>query len=121
MSDLSNKITDKIIRLYTRLKSLKENLPDKTTTIDEKYVWEYHLIINDLEKITTSDLSEFKVPDSEIEPLLSSFNTLTGEKNYTKKRFCDKNFLLAKLDAILDYFQITHLSQEKPTIGFKKE
>ncbi|MBU1809367.1 MAG: hypothetical protein KJ661_07420 [Candidatus Omnitrophica bacterium] len=114
-------INDKILRLYTRLNSLKQNLPDKTTIVNEKYVNEYHSITADLEKIINSDLSEFKVGDGEIRPFLSSYNYIGGVKNYTKDRFCDRSFLLAKLDALLSYFQFKYLSQEKRTIGFKKE
>lgn len=114
-----DKADDKILRLYTRLNSLKENLPVKTTIISEKYVREYHSIVDDLEKITNSDLIEFKISEAEIKPWLSSYNYITGEKNYTSEKFCDRSFLLVKLDALLGYFQIKYLSQEKRTIGFK--
>jgi hypothetical protein len=110
---------DKIIRLYTRLNSLKQNLP-KSTTCHEKYVGEYHSIVQELEGATKLDLAEFRIPDGEVKPLLASFNYLSGEKKYTAERFCDKNFLLTKLDALLNYFQIKYLSEPKRTIGFKQ-
>jgi len=111
---------DKIIRLYSRLDSLKQNLPANTLIINEKYVLEYHLIVDELSKITNSELSEFKIGDNEIKHRLISSNHRTKETNYSKERYCDRNFLLAKLDALLSYFQIKYLSQEKRTIGFKK-
>ena len=114
-----NDVNDKILRLYTRLNSLKQNLP-ANSSVKEKYVREYHSIVQELESTTKLPLAEFKIADGEVKPLLASYNGMTGEKNYTKERFCDKSFLLAKLDALLGYFQIKYLSEEKRTIGFKQ-
>lgn len=110
---------DKIIRLYTRLESLKKNLPQDGRT-HERYIREYHLIVQELENIAKLDLSEFKVAEGEIGPLLASYSYLSGEKHYTKERFCDREFLLAKLDALLGYFQIKYFTEHKRTIGFKQ-
>lgn len=100
---------DKILRLYTRLDSLKRNLPQYSIySINEEYVREYHSIVQELENTTKLDLAEFKIPEMKI-----SFST--------REKFCDKSLFSAKLDALLGYFQIKYLSREKPTIGFKKE
>lgn len=111
-----NDMADKIIRLYSRLTSLKENLP---SSVEEKYVRDYHSIVDELEKITSSNLSEFRLPEGEVRSRITSGNYLTGEKKYSKNRYCDKNFLLAKLDALLGYFQFRYLSEKKEEIGFK--
>lgn len=107
---------EKILRVYTRLDSLKKNLP-KPQTIHEKYVREYHSIVDELEKITSSDLAEFKVPDAEIKP---HSNYIRKEIRYSRDKYCERSFLLAKLDGLLGYFQIKYLSEEKREIGFKR-
>lgn len=115
-----NDVNDKIIRLYTRLNSLKQNLPQHSS-IKEKYVREYHSAVQELESTTKLDLAEFKIANGEVKPLLASSNGITGEENYTGERFCDKSFLLTKLDALLSYFQIKYLTKEKSIMGFEKE
>ena len=109
---------DRIVRLYSRLTSLKQNLP-VGANIAAQYINEYHSILLELQKIT-SDLSEFFVPEGDISPVVTSFNYRTGKKFYSEKLFCERSFLLIKLDGLLGYFQIKYLSEEKPTIGFNR-
>lgn len=108
---------DKILRLYTRLVALKDNLPTRAD-VEEKYVREYHSILSDLESEIKTDLSEFKVPESEIDPTVVSWNMLSGDTTYSKDRYCDKPILLGKLDSVLSYFKIRYLSEPTPKIGF---
>ena len=113
-----------ILRAYSRLVALKQNLP-KNYDIHEKYVRDYHEIVDLLARETNSSLDEFKVPESEIQhrvtsswPSILSIGQKAG-KTYSKDRYCERALLLSKLDALLSYFQIKYLSQEKPEIGFR--
>lgn len=110
-------VSDKILRLYTRLNSLKQNSP-VSINVDEKYVKEYHLIIKELQDSTQSDLAEFLISEGEVAPIVRSFNRRTREKDYSRSRYCERSFLLTKLDALLSYFQIKYLSKEKQEFGF---
>jgi len=96
---------DKILRAYTRLKGIKDNLPEKTS-IRVHHVTDYHDIINSLEKELDLSLSEFRIPETEI------FETQLTIK------VCMKSFFMSKLDALLSYFELRFLSAEEPEIGF---
>lgn len=115
---------DQYVRLYSRLHSLKANLPENKY-ISENYVQEYHIIIDDLSKAATIELSEFKIPPSEIKPsIIGNKANITGElswvqeSSYSETRYCERNIILSKMDALLMYFQISN-SKEKESIGFK--
>ena|SRR3989338_1661033 len=109
---------DKIIRLYSRLKSLRDNLPQHDI-LHERYVNEYHGILVELQKVATLDLSEFRIPDGELKRRVISGNYVTGEVKYSNERECAKHYFLAKIDAILGYFEIKFSSkEEEKRIGF---
>lgn len=115
---------DKILRAYTRLKSLKDNLP-QTYDVHEKYIQEYHEIVDLLTEETGNSLNEFKVPDKELERKITSMwpsIPYTGQKagkRYSKERRCERDVLLTKLDALLSYFEFKYLSERRTEIGFK--
>ena len=121
---------DNIIRVYTRLLGLKNNLPKDCFGIKENYVNDYHQIVDILARETEISLDEFMVPDQEMENKMTSCwpdNEFFGQKagaKYSKDRYCERELFLSKLDALLSYFQIKYLSGDKPQeIGFdiKKE
>jgi len=115
---------DKILRAYTRLKSLKDNLP-QGYDIHEKYVQEYHEIVNLLSEETATPLEEFKVSDGELERKVTSawrsipYLKQKAGRTYSEERRCEKNVLVAKMDALLSYFEFKYLSEKKIEIGFK--
>lgn len=109
---------DELIRLYSRLNSLKTNLPSDHMT-HVKYVTEYHDIISNLENVTKTSLEEFKITSNEIQPYSYGGNYVTGENYYTEDSFCEKQFFLSKIDALLSYFSLTYLGKEQPKIGFQ--
>jgi len=109
---------DKILRAYTRLVALKENLLSRHD-IHEKYIKDYHEIVDVLSSEAHTSLGEFRIPAHEIKPILTGGNYLTGEKFYSKDNYCERTLFLSKLDALLSYFQIKYLSKEKQEIGFK--
>jgi len=96
---------DKILRAYTRLKGIKNNLPEEEL-IPWYHIRDYHEIIDSLEKETSFTLPEFRIPETEI-------------KTFGKIEGCVNSFFMSKLDALLSYFEFKYLSEKKIEIGFK--
>jgi len=110
--------TDKILRAYTRLKSLREKMPPKGAFyINERFVKEYHEIISSLEQEAGSSLDEFRIPSADIKK--AWIGSSGGRDFYTKDNTCNIELFLSKIDALLSYFELRFLSKEKPDIGFK--
>ena len=112
---------DTLARAYAMLSSLRKNIA-QMGAVEETYVREFHTVLTKLEGIGI-DVSEFRIPDSEVVPRLTAIRTLTfrnGPKagaDYSKEKYVDRSFILTKLDAILGYFEI--ITSEKPKrIGF---
>ena len=108
---------DAFTRVYATLLSLRKNIAQMTTSLAPKiYVREFHTVLDRLEGIG-EDVSEFRISDSEVKPLVTSVSR--EGKRYSEEKYVDKSFILTKLDAILGYFEI--ITSEKPrTIGFTK-
>jgi len=107
---------ERILRLYTRLKGLRDNLPKGYET-NEKYTNEYNSLVDALSTSSGSDLSEYKVPQSEIKPSVTG--VIGGVTQYSNDRWTERTLLLTKLDAILSYFSIKYSSDSKHRIGFE--
>jgi hypothetical protein len=115
---------EQIIRAYARLTSLKDNL-QSVYSINEKYIKEYHEIIQIIEEALNISLKEFKIPENEIKhelrsswPSIPSLGRKAGA-TYSKDRYCERALFMSKLDALLSYFKIKYLSSEKTEIGFQ--
>ena len=67
-----------------------------------------------LEEETGVDLSQFRVPNSEIKPRVTSYNPRTG-KSYSQEVYCERAYLFMKIDALLNKFNI---EEDGPKIGF---
>jgi hypothetical protein len=107
---------DELARAYAMLSSLRKNIEQMTSTIPETYVHEFHKVLDKLEGIGI-DVSDFRVPHTEVTPKITSLNVITGEKDWSDERYVDKPYLLTKIDAILGYFEI--ITSEKPKrLGF---
>lgn len=100
-------------KAYVTLAALKNNLPKDS--VEEKYAVIFNSELDRLIKLGF-DLEDFKIPIQEISPRLTSFNHLSGEKHYSSKKYVDKEIVLLKLDAVLEYFSI---SRPENTIGFE--
>ena len=111
-------IQDGIIRTYARLTALKSNIEKINSPIDEKYVIEFHLILEKLAYLWGKDLSEFKVSDSYVKQHLRTVH-MDGARTFSEKKYVDRAFLLSKMDAVLSYFELSN-SKEPPHIGFRK-
>ena len=107
-----------LAKLLARLTALKNNLPKNP--VHRKYADEFNSILVGLEKISTEDLNEFKIPDHEIKPQLMSWNYLTGgNKKYSSESYCQRDFLLMKIDGVLGYFTlILQPTETKEKLGF---
>jgi hypothetical protein len=106
---------DTYARAYALLSSLRDNINQmKDYSIEDTYVSEYHAVLDRLESIGV-DVSDFRVPDSEVRPRVTA--AWEGGQSYSDGKYVKRSFLLVKLDAILGYFKI--LTSEPPrTIGF---
>lgn len=109
---------DVLVRAYAILSALRKNIEQLEYNVPEKYVHEFHNVLDKMKGIGI-DVSEFRIPDSEIAPRVTSFNRLTGERRCSEEKYVDRPLLLTKLDAILTYFEI--ITSEKPRrIGYTK-
>jgi len=100
-----------------RLTALKSNLPTPIH-VQGKYVNEFHEILGLLERSSRSDLGRFRVPASEVERQVASWNTLIGTTTYTEEGRCERSFLMTKFDAVLSLFELKSTGQES-RIGFR--
>lgn len=108
---------DELARAYAMLSSLRKNIGEMTAyNVPETYVSEFHSVLDRLGNIGI-DVSEFRIPDSEVAPEITSWNTLNGEATYSDEKYVERSFILTKLDAVLSYFEI--ITSEKPKkMGF---
>ena len=108
---------DTLVRAYSKLKSLREHISQMSSPIPETYVREYHSVLDKLESIRI-DVSEFRIPDSEVKPRTVASQYVEGRKIWSSDVIgAEKSFILTQLDAILGYFEI--ITSEKPKkMGF---
>ena len=108
---------DALARAYAMLSSLRKNIGQMSDyNIEEKYVTEFHSVLDRLEGIGM-DVSEFRIPDSLVKPRVTA-TWLGGGRSYSDEKYVERSFTLTKIDAILGYFEI--ITSEKPKeIGFR--
>ncbi len=73
----------KLINAYSRLKALREELPDEYYVVG-KYIVEFDSIVDELEQVSGFDLRQFRVHLSRME---------------------ERAFLMRKIDALLTAFE----------------
>ena len=106
-------------RAYVTLTSFRKNIDTiKENRIRVTYVQKFHAVLSRLEGIGI-DISEFRIPDSEVEPrITSSWRDDSGfHHRYSEEKYVQRSFILTELDAILGYFEII-ISDEPRRIGF---
>ncbi len=107
---------DVLARAYATLVALRNNTEKINYGIQEKYVREYHAILERLEGIGHT-LTEFRIPREEVGPRVTSVD-MSGGRTYTQENYVDKIYFLTKIDALLGYFDL--ISSERPRkIGFR--
>ena len=90
---------DKPARIYAIFQTLRDNINQVGCPIEEGFVRKYQSLMI-VGKYIGKNLSEFRVPDSEIKPIF------TGE-------VCvDRMSMPTNIDAVLSYFKI--ITSEKP-------
>jgi hypothetical protein len=109
-----------LAKLLARLTALKNNLPKHLVL--RKYADEFNSVLAELEKNSNENLNEFKILTSEIQPRVTSFNMISSSKTYSSETYCDREFLLMKIDGVLGYFTLLLQPIEiKNQMGFSVE
>lgn len=109
--------TNQILEAYSRLGALKDNLP---RSIDEKYVHEFHQVLDLLEQHSGASLGAFRIPSEQVCREVAGSVMYTGETFYTDERYCDRNYFTMKIDGVIRMFSLLLDSGErgKSPIGF---
>lgn len=110
-----------LAKSLARLTALKNNIPESSWVL-QKYADEFNSILKSLVRISGENLDEFIIPATEIRPRATSWSPSGGTK-YSSERYCDKEFILMKIDGVLMYFTLI-LQETKPIepeemLGFK--
>lgn len=113
---------DIVARAYARLVGLRKGLPDdKHVEVHERYVREFHSALDHLQGLGFK-MDDFRVPTSEIRPRVEGGNYLTGEVDYSRDNYVDRSLLVAKLEAVMTYFEISGPAAAEPPkrrLGFQ--
>ena len=102
---------DLLIRVYATIKALRDTVASETSPIAPG------LCADDfnaaLERLVTegADVAEFKVPSELMAPHRTLTNYITKEYRLTERRV-DRGILLAKMNAVLMYFNLTSEDRE---------
>ena len=104
------------IQTLAILSLLEENIRTVQGSISEPYVMEFHKILDNMEHIGL-DMSQFRAPESEVNPRCRSFNISTGQRSYSEEKYVEKPFLLTKVSATIKYI-VMLLPDKAKKIGF---
>lgn len=107
---------DALLRSYAILSGLKQNLPEGYE-VEERWVREFHVAVDGIEKTTGLNLAEFKVAQTELYRSVATSNYLTDEVTYRDGLWCQRAVLMQKIDSLLFYFSGLQ-SGESRRIGF---
>jgi hypothetical protein len=104
---------------WAQLEALRKNLPEQ---VEEKHVSEFHSILNLLHEATSEDISSFRIPEEEVKPIIAGVLRPTrrrpGHTTYSSKKYCDRDLMLRKIDAVFGYFKRLEPPPEKSKYGF---
>ncbi len=103
-----------IVEAYARLKALRQNAP--AGRVEEKFVSEFHAILDLLEKASEVNLKNFRIPASEVRRAVAAYSPSTG-KVYSDASYCDRDYFLVKVDGVLMMFDLLQEGGESK-IGF---
>ena len=75
--------------------------------VSQKFVNDYHAVLDKMADASGENLGPFRVPASELGPRVISIqrgsSRAPGTVNYSKESFCDSNFFARKIDALARY------------------
>lgn len=101
---------------YARLSAIKDNVPEgHQGQVAEQYVQEFHDALKQLGNVGF-DIDQFRVPSDWVKKRWVG-RTGAGENRYTDTQYVERGLLLAKIDSLLNYFQLDS-GQPKAKIGF---
>jgi|SRR5580658_10923901 hypothetical protein len=118
-----------LAQAYFLLKSLKENTPD-TFEVEQKWVDDFHTILDTVGKETGEDLLAFRVEANDLHhPVVGGTRAyarhgriVPGQVRYGSKTVVERARLMHKVDAVLSYFQFKQGASDAPKrVGFAKE
>ena len=104
---------------WAQLDAFANNLP---SSIEEKHVTEFHGILLLLHEATGEDIAAFNIPNDEVKRRITSiqrsgFSGKPGSVTYSTKKYCDRDLMLRKIDAVRGYFTRIQPSPAKPKYG----
>ena len=100
---------------WAKFEAMYKNLPREVT---ENYVRDFHEILDLLQQASGEDLASFRVPGSRVQPIVTSFNMISGRQTYSDVRYCERAYLLTQMDGVRGYFDILNPPARKPPVGF---
>ena len=110
---------NEVVKAYTLLSSLKQNLP-QAFEVGKEWVDDFNSLLDTVEKWTGQSLQEYRVLEGELRRQVVARNPMMGTTSYGKHLVIRRSRLLLKVDAVLAYFQLKMGSPERNPIGFRK-
>jgi hypothetical protein len=96
----------KWILAKSEFQALRKNIPN---LIDTGLVAEYHAILQLFIDSSGEDFSSFRIPNSQLAPMITGFRVATprypGTKFYSDEKYCERDFFQRKIDALFHYLQ----------------
>jgi hypothetical protein len=93
---------------------MKRNIP-KQPMIEEYWVIRYGDLLSKIENELEWDLSSFRLEDTELKNMPAATTKMVV---YTPKKYCTREKLVYKIDALLLYISMMAPKSEKAKIGF---
>ncbi|MCA9347357.1 hypothetical protein KC930_02120 [Candidatus Saccharibacteria bacterium] len=109
------------ILCYARLSALKENIPKND--VSEYYVDEFHDVLEEIMELGSDycDLEKLKVPHSHVKRLTAAYYPDEDETVYTSEKYVERDILIGKIDAVLNYLRLLAKPADRKRIGFTGE
>jgi hypothetical protein len=97
-------MNQRLVEAHARLSFLKMDLP-QTLTVEEKYVREFHDILQLLEQVSGCDLGGYRVPAGEV-TLRSGGGNGGGENWCALEPAYERARLMSRIDGVLHFFGV---------------
>ena len=101
---------DKKWRLaLAEFEAMRAHVPSR---VSEKFVTDYHGVLDKMTEASEEDLDSFRIPASELKHMVVSVQLELGgldgprKANYSKDNYCDTNYFRRKIDALARYLPI---------------
>lgn len=109
---------DALDRAFAMLSAQLEALGDyRYSHVDEAWVTDYHAALDILDR-AGFDVASFRIEAKEVTRLESSRNYMTGEVRYSDKLHMDRYRFVAKLRAVVSYFELAQAESPR-VLGFR--